>query len=483
MTLSRGKLGRGKALIWLLVAAAVVVLVFRVLSGGGHKAKSHEAPEITASVVTVGYSVLPREVSASGTVRAAEESTIAPRIMSTVEAVYVREGDRVRRGQLLMRLESRDLSAQASQAQAAAAAAAAAAQRAATAVDLQRTETSTGIATAEAGLRAAKERLSLAKEGARTQERAQARLAVAQAEAQFRNARTEYERMKRLYDQGVAPKQRLDGAETAYEVAKAQFESVKEQADLVEEGARKQEIRTAEEQVRQAEEALRMAKAAAAQNAMSLRNAQVAASQASQARAAVDFARTQLGYASITSPIKGVVAARMVDPGDTVSPGVPVISVEDDSLYRIEAAVPAASVGSLSIGHTVRYTLGSDARSGEGVVSVISPSGDPATRKFLVKVDLPRGAQARSGEFGRIHIPVSRARAILIPRQAVREEGGLTSVFVVGKNAKASMRPVKLGRRLEDKVEVVSGLSPGDRIVVRSTGVLADGARVRVGRV
>lgn len=468
----------------IVVLALVVVLTAR---GGRHEAEPaggvSDADPVEVGILTVASAEVADEVSASGTVKPVAESRIAPKIMSNVAAVYVREGDHVRKGQVLVRLESRDLQAQLSQAQAALSAALAGANRASTAVHLQSAQTSAGIANAEAEVKAAREQLSMAREGSRRQQKVQAQLAVAQAEAQYRNAKLELDRMQRLFDQGVIARQRLDSTQTAHDVAKAGYESAKAQADLVEEGSRRQEIRALEERVRQAEENLRLARAASLQNRMSKRSAEEASSQVSQARAAVDFARVQLGYATITSPISGVVTERLVDPGDTVSPGVPVVAVEDDSLYRLEAAAPERDAAGLYVGRMVRVTVGSDERSGEGRVAVVSPAGDPATRKFVVKVDLPKGMRSRSGEFGRISFPVGFSRTVVLPEGALREDGGLTYVFTVGQDKRAKLQVVKTGRKLGGGVEVVSGLAPGDRVIIGRSGSVADGSLVRISEV
>ncbi len=478
----KGVLARTRKRLPLVVGMAVVVVVLLLaLRGKGPEpeTKPHVEPAIAVRTITLGTAEVPNEVSASGTVRPIVEAKIAPKIMSNVAAVYVREGDHVRAGQVLVRLESRDLQAQVSQAQAALAAAMAGSGRANTAIELQKAQTSTGIASAEAALKAAQEQLSLVKAGPRKQQRAQAHLAVAQAEAQFRNAEIELNRMKRLYEQDVVPRQQVDGAQTSYDVAKAQLESAKEQASLTEEGSRAQEIQAAEQQVRQAREALRMAKASAVQDRMSVSNARVAASQVAQARAAVEFARTQLGYATITSPISGVVSQRLVDPGDTVSPGVPVIAVQADSHYRLEATVPEKYVENVYVGKTVKVTLG-DSRSADGVVAVISPAGDPSSHKFVVKVDLPASLNPRSGQFGRISFPVSYTSGVIIPEIALHDEGGLPTVFIVDRQNHARMQAVKVGRKTDGGVEILSGIQAGDRVIVENTGVLADGASVRI---
>lgn len=467
-------------IVALVVVAIILVFVMTRHADLDSATKQASVPAITVNTVTVSASQIPNDVSASGTVRPIVESKIAPKIMSNVAAVYVREGDHVRAGQVLIRLESRDLQAQLAQSQAGLNAAAAGSGRAYTAIDLQKAQTSTGIASAEAALRGAKEQLSLVKAGPRKQQRAQAHLAVAQAEAQFRNAEIELNRYKRLYEQDVVPKQRLDGVQTSYDIAKAQLESAQEQASLTEEGSRTQDIQSAQQQVRQAEEALRMARASAIQNKMSVSNAHVARSQVSQARARVEFARAQLSYATILSPIIGIVSQRLVDPGDMVSPGVPVISVQADSHYRLEATVPESSAANIYVGKVVNVSIGANNQTAMGTVAVVSPAGDPTSHKFVVKVELPATIKARSGEFGRISFPVGYSKGVIIPEVALHDEGGLPTVFTVDEQSHARMQAVKVGRKTNDGIEILSGLSNGDRVIVSNTGVLSDGASVRI---
>ena len=483
MTEKRAKILMIKRLLPLLLGfIAIAIITVVIIKGRNASAETGSESELVISVktITISTSQIPSEVSASGTVRPIVESQIAPKIMSNVAAVYVGEGDHVRAGQVLLRLESNDLEAQVAQARAGLAAAVAGSGRAYTAVDLQKAQTSTGIASAEAALQAAREQLSLIKAGPRKQQRAQAHLAVTQARAQFNNAEMELNRYKRLYEQDVIPKQRLDGVQTAYDIAKAQLESAQEQASLTEEGSRTQEIQAAQQQVRQAEEVLRMAKASAVQNKMSVSNARVAASQVSQAKAAVELAQTQLGYATITSPISGVVSQRMVDPGDTVSPGVSIITVQSDSNYRLEATVPESSASSVYVGKKVNVSIGSDNRSAEGTVAVVSPTGDPTSHKFIVKVELPNSINARSGEFGRISFPVGYSKGVIVPEAALHDEGGLATLFIVDDKNRVRMQAVKAGRKINGGIEILSGIKNGDRVIVSGEGVLTDGVMARI---
>lgn len=466
-------------------AAGILVLSLLMFRGGGHIDRAAEADMMAPVYVDVENAVtepVVENAEATGTVRPVTESQIAPKIMSNVAAVYVREGDTVRRGQLLVKLESADLSAQVAQASAAFAAASSQAQAARTATVLQRAQSSTDIAQAQAALNAAKEQLALAKSGPRKQERSQAHLAVAQARAQYKNSEIELARMKKLFDQDVIPKQRVDQAEMSYDVAKAQYEAALQQADLTEEGTRLEDIRTAEARVRQAEEALRMAKAAVVQNRIRQEEAKTAASEVGRASAALSYAQVQRGYAAITSPVNGIVTGRMVDPGDTVSPGVPMISVEDNSQYRVEATVGESELPLLNKGKLVEVAVDATGLVTKGSVTQIVPSGDPSSRKFIVKVNLPKDVMVRSGQFARIRFPKQVREAITVPSDAVRTMGGLTGVLVVRDDDTAHLQVIKAGKEFGVRTEIISGLTGKERVITSRSADLMDGVPVKVRR-
>jgi RND family efflux transporter MFP subunit len=469
----------------LIVAVAIVGAagMWLLLRGIDEKNISRATPSLVrVRTITARTQHVPDELWASGTVRPIQEATISPKIMGEVTEVLVKEGDRVRKGQVLLTIEARDLAAQAASAAAASAAARSMADKARTAMALQRAQTNAAIANAEAALKVAKEQMALLIEGPRKQEKSQARLAVMQAEAQFKNAETELARMKRLYEQGVVPKQRLEGAQTQYDVAKAQYGIAQEQAEVMEEGTRSQEIRAARERVRQAEASLRLAKAAAVQDQMARREAQAAAAMAVQALAGARAAYVQVGYATLTAPFSGVVTARHVDPGEIVSPGMPVVTIEDDSLFRLEAAVPVGDAVFIRKGSGVCVELGKSKRRGNGVVSVVTPASDPTSRKFIVKVDLPRSLSPMTGDFGRAGFAVGYTRAIIVPKSAVHDNRGILTVFVVGRNNRADMRLVRTGHEIGTGVEIITGLMPGDRVITWSARPLEDDTPVSLER-
>ena len=148
---------------------------------------------------------------------------------------------------------------------------------------------------------------------------------------------------------------------------------------------------------------------------------------------------------------------------------------------RLEADVPEALMGRISLGDKLSLRVPAIGAALEGTVSEIAPVADPNSRTFPVKLDLPRTAGLRSGQFGRLAVPVAEVNAISVPASAVIVRGQMEIAFVV-ENGKAQMRLVKSGKHLEGETEVVSGLNPGEQIVVDGAAQLVDGQPVEIKR-
>ncbi len=185
-----------------------------------------------------------------------------------------------------------------------------------------------------------------------------------------------------------------------------------------------------------------------------------------QAAAALAQARTSLGYTRVRAPFAGVVTAKMADAGTLASPGTPIFTVEDTRAFRLEVNVDESDVHLVYVGQAAPVeidALGNAQLSGK--VAEIVPAADPASRSFLVKITLSADARLRSGLFGRAHFARGQRQALLIPRTAVVERGQLEGVYVLDANQIAELRYVTLGANAGDKVEVLSGLQDGDKLV------------------
>lgn len=594
-----------------LAAATVLVLgiklTLRLLGqpSGGSESHSHavaqEAPSLAVEVMPVKMMSVPERQAFTGTVSSSLSADISAKIMGKVVSVYVREGDRVRAGQVLVQLDNSDLLAQVQQAEAAVAATRAALVQAQFALDIQRTQSQTrieqaraelnqaleqlsivkegarrqekaqadenvrqaragyerakeavqmakaelqqareGVKQAEAALEAAHQQLAMMKEGFRRQQKAQAEAALKQAEANLKVAQATYDRFKPLAEQGVISQQRFDEIALQLESAKAQYESAKAQVslmqegfrpqevrqaeesvrqaeaalnmakervrlaeaayqerlaalqqaeatlraaehqrDLVYEGARKQEIRQAEERVKQAREGLRMALAAAKEVDIKAEQVRMLQAQLRQTLAALNAAQVQLSYATVTAPFDGIVVKRHVDPGDMATPGMPLISIVDPTSFRLEVTVPESQAKAIRLGEPVPVTIEALGQKVTGHVYEITPSADPTSRTFIVKVRLPQIKGLMAGMFGRAEFTTGTVKGLFVPNTALWQESSLEGVYVMEKDV-AVKRLVTTGKRVGNFVEVLSGLKEGELVVVSDLEKLRDGMKVRI---
>lgn len=190
--------------------------------------------------------------------------------------------------------------------------------------------------------------------------------------------------------------------------------------------------------------------------------------------AGVTEAETMLGYTKVAAPFAGVITRKHADVGDLATPGKPLLEMEDSTALRLEADVPEAVVGKLKLNDRLPVRISALEKELEGVVSEIAPAADPNSRTFLVKLDLPGTAGLRAGQFGRVAMPVGETTALRVPATALVQRGQMELVFVVA-DGKAQMRIVKTGKRIGNEVELVSGVSAGEKIVTDNAAGLLDG--------
>jgi len=185
-----------------------------------------------------------------------------------------------------------------------------------------------------------------------------------------------------------------------------------------------------------------------------------------QAKAAVQQARTALGYTHVVAPFDGLVTEKRVDVGTLASPGMPVFTMEDLRRYRLEATVNETDLRYVYQGEQVSVLI--DAlgdRKFKGRVVEIVPAADPASRSFLVKVELPSDPALRSGLFGRAQFAHGRRTALLIPRTAIVDRGQLQGIYVLDQNKIAGLRYITLGKPSAAQVEVLAGLQQGETLI------------------
>ena len=196
-----------------------------------------------------------------------------------------------------------------------------------------------------------------------------------------------------------------------------------------------------------------------------------------QAREGARAAGAVSGYTRITAPISGLITARPVDVGMTVFPGTPLLTVEDEGNYRLEVAVPETYLGRITAGNTLPVVVEGIRGEMTGRVEEVVPVVDPLSRTFTAKLGIVAKG-LRSGVYGRALFSVALRKGVLIPKNAVMERGALVQIWVVERDNTVRLRLVKLGRVVGDKVEVLAGLSIGERIVTGGLERVVEGARV-----
>jgi membrane fusion protein (multidrug efflux system) len=195
------------------------------------------------------------------------------------------------------------------------------------------------------------------------------------------------------------------------------------------------------------------------------------------ADAAVAEAAAMLAYAKVVAPFDGVVTKKWVDVGDLAVPGKPLVDLEDPSQLRLQADVPDVLAAHIHQGDSLGVRVDALHQEITGTVAEISPAADPVTHTFRVKVDLPATPGLMSGQFARLEVPVGESHALWVPDSAVVERGQLEILFVVAQGH-AQLRLVKTGRHSGNEVEILSGLDPGDVVVVGGAARLTDGQAV-----
>ena len=226
----------------------------------------------------------------------------------------------------------------------------------------------------------------------------------------------------------------------------------------------------------------------AAQEALKARKRALEAS-----RTSLNASRTSLGASQrsmqtvqentiLRSPISGVVTARNYDAGDL--PGGPILTIQQMNPLKVVVNVNEEEFPKVRIGMPVSITF--DAVPGEtfnGSVYTINPEIDQATRTFKVEVTISNGAgKVSAGMFARVKFNYGMVNHIVVPDRAVvkMQGAGTRYVFVYNPNGTVRYVEVKLGQRLGDRYEILSGLSSGDRVVIAGQSRLTDGTKVQL---
>ena len=323
------------------------------------------AAALTYKFVRSRWHDAPNFIRVSGNIEVTE-AQVSFRIAGRVQERLVSEGETIKTGQIVARLDSTELTHEVSlrKAELEAAQAALAELLAGSRVE--------EIAQAEASFQRAQTRLKELLAGSRSQEIATAEAEVRRARAETERLRLEEERARKLSNGGFISDQEYDLARTNYEVAKARQKEAEENLKLVKEGPRKEEIEQARAAAREAKERLILVKKGPRSETIDQARARV-----KQAVEALSLAETRLGYATLASPLTGIVLSKNVEPGEYVAPGTPVVTVGDLEDVWLRAYINETDLGRVKVGQRARVVTDTyPGKAYEGQISFIASEAE-----------------------------------------------------------------------------------------------------------
>jgi len=411
---------------WKLLVAAVAVGAAGLLWLGA----SPQAVEV-ARVAAMETKEAATVLVAGGYVVAHHKIQLGSKVVGRVAWIGVEKGDRVKKDQVLVRLDDTEYRAQVEQARGA--------------------------------LQAAEARLVQLQTGSRPEEIQQARARADETEANLRNAQTNFDRAQGLDRDGVVSKQDLDRARDQLDMARAQAEQARKNYELVRQGPRREEIDQARAQVEQARGALR-------------------------------YYETMRDATEIRSPIDGTVLERLVETGEMVTTMFvgetgaksSVVSLADLNDLQVEVDISQTEFARVSLGQPCAVVP--DAfpdRRYRALVAEIAPQANRQKATVQVKVQVKNpDAYLRPEMNARVSFEDPRAslasvRQLLAPRSALFQAEGKSVVMAV-ENGRAVIKPVTAGEEMGGSVRITSGLSGDETVVVGNPAVLKNGQRVRI---
>ena len=521
---------RMKKTLWIGVPVLVLVLLvgWRYTTKGAAEAElagqqtARQGSAPAVETANAGPRTIVQGIDALGTAEAAQRAALSPKVSGRIEFLQAREGDAVRAGQALVRIDPSEIQAQVLQQEANVA------QTQARLAQAQLTESPTEVGVQgllrqqNAGLTSAladydQTRANLESQVASADAlvaQAGARLRSAQAlagnaqsvlkreQASLANAQTRLTRTESLYKQGFIAAQEVDDARTAVEVqrktvevSKGQLQSATSsvagaQSDLnvatnsasIVRRKGTSDIAAAKAKVDQASAGVDVASANRAQSPAYRQNLAALRASVNAAQAQLRQARAQLSQTLLVSPVDGVVTMRNGDPGSMASPSQPVLVVETVDSLIVVASLPLEHSDKVRVGQAVEIAF--DAMPGrmvEGVVANINPSADLQSRQFGIRIRVPNPDRViKSGMYGRATIVDRKVAAgVAVPREAVRKSpSGGSVVTVIDAENVAHDRSIQVGIADTSHVEILGGLKAGEKVVTLAYRPVRDGQKV-----
>lgn len=416
---------------WLLIFGVIAVgllglaILPQIITSNSDVSQADQG--ITVRVAAPRIGAIERVLSTSGTLRASKTIRITSKVPGRIETLLVEEGQSVAEGELLLQIEE----------------------------DTARLQ----VEQAYAAWQATQAQYDKARRGVRQEEVENARALYDKAEKDLATAEENFGRSEQLFKSGVIAKAQFEAAEASLRSARTELDNSGRTLDMMEEGAGPEEK-------------------------------QMARSQAEAARANYELARLQIDFTRIKAPVSGVVARVLQDEGNIVETSTPILVLVKDDQIQVEIEVAEKYYGELLLGDgllearimPVAYPNSDPLR---GKVLTIAPTVDPASRTFTTTLGIENATgQLRPGMYAEVELILERIPdALLVPVSAVLDRAGDQIVFVVERSEKApaaAARGIVKGLAGAAEVQILSGIDPGDEVIVEGNTFLEHGQRISV---
>lgn len=447
---------RRKNVIVLSVVAVIAcasVVAFNHFHSGQEAHAPVAEPVITVTAEKVSARDIAGKIEVNGTIWAWDPLTIGSEVNGLrVESILVDDGDKVKRGQVLARLNSSVLNAQLAEERAKLAAQKATLKRT---IQPNRPEDLLSLQAAHMQAESAV---------------AEAETMLTKAKANLVNAQHNSQRYRGLVAEGAVSEQEADQKDTEAKTSEAEMHNAA------------QKVRTAKFQREQAKQRLVMGQQGGRKEDVDISNATVAQMQANVQRLEALVAQTV-----IRAPADGLIMRRDAHLGDITAMNKTLFQMVRDNRLELRAQVAEIDLHQIHEGQKVAVTDSTNSSfSVEGVVREVSPMIDQDMRLGTVRIDVPGAKNGergfKPGNFAHGTIDVGTKRALTVPASAVLSRDNKSFVYVVTADNTVAARDVKTGERIGGYAEVLTGLSDGETVVVRGAGFLKNGDLVRVGQ-
>ncbi len=332
---------------------------------------------VTENAITVTVSAPSSDaqqgLNISGQIEASQTANISTRVMGYITMLKVKVGDHVSKGQLLANISNQDL---------------------------------------------------LAKRG-------QTDAMIAEAEANVKSAKKDFDRFTVLYGQQSATAKEVDNVTLQYSAAKARLDGARQMRNEI---------------------------------------------------------NAQLSYTSLTAPFSGMVTQKLADAGSMANPGMPILTIEQSGSYQVSASVAENLISALKQGAIATITISAVNKTIQGTVTQINESSQFTGGQYIVKISIPDKDKPGlyAGMYANVSIPVSAAvvvkenenTAVMVPLQSIERKDQLTGLYTVSSNKTALLRWVRLGKVYGNQVEVLTGLEKHEQFIVSADGKLYNGVSV-----